>query len=180
MWEDQRTRIDQRSHLVPLPAQVPSRVIIEGVHPEIDGGRFPIKRTVGEEVVVTADVHADGHDTLAAVLRYRPAGATDWEEVALTEMGNDRWLGRFTVTTLGRWEYTLEAWIDHFASWRKGLSKKVAAGQDVTSELFEGSALLRETALRAPGADAAWLQEQAEFLERDGDPFARAQRALDP
>src|SRR5262245_6516623 len=115
----------------PLPDCVPSRVIIEGVEPEIDGGRFPIKRTAGEEVAVTADVHADGHDVLAAALRYRPAGG-EWSEVAMVPLSNDRWSGRFTVTEIGTYEYTIRAWVDRFATWRRDLAKKADAGQDVT------------------------------------------------
>ena len=99
-----------------LPDRIPSRVIIEGVEPEIDGGRFPIKRAVGEEVVVAADIYADGHDALAAVLRYRHAAETEWKEVSMEAHGNDRWTARFTVTAIGRYEYTAQAWIDRFPS----------------------------------------------------------------
>jgi starch synthase (maltosyl-transferring) len=162
------------------PAErVPSRVIIEGVEPEIDRGRFPIKRTVGEEVVVGADIFADGHEVLAGVLRYRKAGADEWAEVDLTPQVNDRWTGRFTVTALGRWEYTLQAWIDRFASWRRDLAKKAEAGQDVTSELLEGAELVRQTARRAGGADGEWLAGQADLLA-GGDTAPRLQAALDP
>ena len=131
--------VPDRPKPVLLPAHVPSRLIIEGVYPEIDGGRFPIKRTVGEQVEVAADIFADGHDTLAAVVRYRRVGQSfqldkeagqagkpdlrgDWQEVPMAELGNDRWLGRFQVTDLGRYEYTLEAWIDHFGGFRPGPS----------------------------------------------------------
>src|SRR5690242_5805618 len=100
-----------------LPERTPSRVIIEGVEPEIDDGRFPIKRTVGEEVVVRADIYADGHDVLAAVLRYRHAADEAWKEAPLEPGVNDRWTGRFSVTALGVYEYTLQAWVDRFASW---------------------------------------------------------------
>src|SRR5262245_33826178 len=132
-----------------LPERLPSRVIIEGVEPEIDSGRFPIKRTVGEEVRVAADVHADGHDVLAAVLRYRHAAEADWAEVPMEPLGNDRWSARFPITTLGRHEYTIQAWIDRFASWRRDLAKKVDAGQDVASDLLEGAELVSQTARRA-------------------------------
>ena len=81
--------------------RAPSRVIIENVRPAIDGGRFPIKRTVGEEVVVTADIFAEGHDILAAVILHRAAGAPQWSEVAMTPLGNDRWTGRFLVEPAG-------------------------------------------------------------------------------
>src|SRR5436305_1607578 len=78
----------------------PSRVVVENVRPEIDAGRFPVKRTIGEPVEVTADVFADGHDVLAAVLRHRPARAASWSETRMEPLGNDRWAASFTVTLL--------------------------------------------------------------------------------
>jgi starch synthase (maltosyl-transferring) len=118
------------------------RVAVEDVRPQVDCGRFPIKRTVGERVNVTADIHADGHDILAAALLFRRAGDTDWTELPMTVVENDRWQAAFVVDALGRYEYTVEAWIDRFASWRHELSKKVGAGQDVSSELLEGAAIV--------------------------------------
>jgi starch synthase (maltosyl-transferring) len=163
-----------------LPDRVPSRVIIEGVEPEIDGGRFPIKRTVGEEVHVWADIHADGHDVLAAVLRYRHTSATEWKETVLEERGNDRWTARFPVAALGRYEYTIQAWIDRFASWRRDLSKKMEANQDVTSELLEGAELVTQAARRARSEDGDWLRWWADSLGKGGDLSARIRAALDP
>jgi starch synthase (maltosyl-transferring) len=119
------------------------RVVVEAVHPEIDGGRFPIKRTVGERVQVAADIHADGHDSLAAVLLTRHEGQKDWTEIPMTPAGNDRYFAAFAVETLGRYQYTVEAWIDRFATWRQELSKKFGAGQEVSSELLEGSAIVQ-------------------------------------
>ncbi len=163
-----------------LPARLPSRVIIEHVEPEIDAGRFPIKRTVGEEVGVSADLLADGHDLLAAVLRYRRAGADEWTEVGMSDLGNDHWAARFRVTEVGRYEYTVLAWVDRFASWRRDLSKKAGAGQDVTSDLLEGAELVSQAARRASEPDAEWLRRQADALGRGDDPSARVQFALDP
>ncbi len=120
------------------------RVVVENVYPEVDDGRFPIKRVVGEPVIVSADVHADGHDRIAAALLYRRAGDDSWSEVAMDGVGNDRWRARFTVEAMGVYEYTIEGWIDRFGSWRGELSKKVAAGQDVASELLEGAVLVRD------------------------------------
>ncbi|MGH2706896.1 MAG: maltotransferase domain-containing protein, partial [Actinomycetota bacterium] len=91
------------------------RVVIEGVSPEIDAGRFPIKRTVGERVIVEADIFADGHDALTAVLRYRRAGDR-WQELPMAPLDNDRWRGTFAVSRLGRYHYTVKAWIDRFGS----------------------------------------------------------------
>ena len=159
-----------------LPDRVPSRVIIEGVDPEIDNGRFPIKRTVGEDVVVSADIYADGHDVLAAVLRYRPVSEPEWREVEMEAKGNDRWTARFAVTALGGYEYTVQAWIDRFGSWRRDLAKKAEAGQDVASELLEGAELVQQA---ARGEDREELGHWAESL-RGGDNAARVRSALDP
>jgi starch synthase (maltosyl-transferring) len=163
-----------------LPARAPSRVVVEGVTPEIDDGRFPIKRTPGEDVVVGADVFTDGHDVVAAVVRYRHAASPEWSEVGLTAEVNDRFTGRFPVTEVGRYEYTVQAWVDRFASWRRDLAKKAEAGQDVTSELLEGAALVTEAAQRAGGSDAEWLRGEAEIIGRGRDPAARVEAALDP
>jgi starch synthase (maltosyl-transferring) len=165
----------------------PSRVIIENVRPAIDCGEFPIKRTIGEEVVVTADIFAEGHDILTAVIQHRhrdrdrdaPPGA--WREVAMSPLGNDAWTGRFAVETMGWHEYTVAAWVDRFASWHHELTKKSQAGQDVASELLEGAELVRAAARRAEGADAERLAKRAELIGRGGgDQAPRIYAALDP
>ncbi len=172
------TDLDRRP-APPLPEALPARVVIEGVAPEIDAGRFPAKRTVGEDVTVAADVFCDGHEMLAVVLRYRRAGADEWTEVPMTEQVNDRWSATFPVPELGFYEYTVQAWIDPFASWRRGFARKLEAGQDVASDLLEGIALVRRTAERAPRDDADWLRRHAE-LAGQGEPGGRAQAMLEP
>jgi starch synthase (maltosyl-transferring) len=108
----------------------------------LDCGRYPVKRTVGDEVDVWADVFSDGHDVLRAVVRYRPPGARRWGEAAMEPIGNDRWHGTFPVEALGRWQYTITAWIDRWASWRWEIDRKLEGGQkDLSSELLEGAAL---------------------------------------
>jgi starch synthase (maltosyl-transferring) len=119
------------------------RVVVEAVEPQVDCGRFAIKRTVGEEVAVTADVYADGHDAVAAVVLFRKAGDPRWCEAPMRPLDNDRWQGSFRVDSLGRYEYSVEAWIDRFASWQHDLSKKAGAGQNVSLELLEGAALVQ-------------------------------------
>jgi starch synthase (maltosyl-transferring) len=153
------------------------RVIVERLYPEIDAGRFPIKRTVGETVHVAADIHADGHDLLAAVLLMRPEGRKDWTEIPMTAVGNDRYVAAFTVERLGRYQYTVEGWVDRFATWRQELSKKFGAGQEVTSELLEGAALVRESAGRGSKAGKAGgkLTQWAETL---GDPATPPERRV--
>jgi starch synthase (maltosyl-transferring) len=137
------------------------RVIVERVWPEIDGGRFPIKRSVGEQVTVGADIFADGHDLLAGVVKYRPCrscrgGSSDppleWREIPLTSRDNDRWEATFIVTELGEYEYTIEAWIDRFGTWLKGLVAKADAGQDVANELLEGAQIIQQAAGRLKAA----------------------------
>src|SRR5690606_36337885 len=86
------------------------RVVIESVRPEVDCGRFPAKRVVGDLVVVEADVFTDGHDRIACRLKYRGPGEAEWRETPMEPLANDRWRGRFQVDTLGRYEYTVAAW----------------------------------------------------------------------
>ncbi len=154
------------------------RVVIAGVSPEVDAGRFPAKRVVGDVVEVRADLLCDGHDLIRAALLFRHDSADRWQETAMEPLVNDRWRGRFAVTTLGRYQYTVRAWVDHFGSWRSALQKKAAAGRDVSVELLEGAALLRAAATRAGGADADALEKWATRLADDtGTPVAVA---LDP
>ena len=141
----------------PLDPRLLRRVAIEAVLPQIDCGRFAIKRTVGDEVQVSADIHADGQDAVAALLMFRRQGDSEWSEAPMRLLDNDRWLGVFTVGALGRYEYTVEAWIDRFSSWRQDLSKKVGAGQDVSLELIEGAEIVMATLERHP--DSAEREE---------------------
>ena len=142
-------------------AHSPKRVAIENVHPAIDGGRFPAKRTVGEEVRVTADIHTDGHDMIRAVLRYRPEGESAWRETPMRPLVNDRWAGSFRVERIGRCRFTLAAWIDRFGSWRRDLGRKAEAGQKVAVDLEAGARMVEEAASRASGKDRKALLERA-------------------
>src|SRR5215212_650065 len=108
------------------------RAVIEGVKPEIDAGRFPIKRTTGEKVIVEADVFTDGHEAVSAALLYRKEESVDWNEVAMTPLVNDRWQAEFATVELGRYRYTIQAWLDPFKLWARNLAKRVEAGQDVS------------------------------------------------
>ena len=149
-----------------------ARVVIEGVSPEIDGGKYPIKRVVGDSIVVEADIFADGHDRLSAVVCYREGGAQEWSEAPMTPLVNDRWRGKFQVNRLGIGHYTIEGWIDRFESWRQDTQKKVQANQDVAVELLAGAQLLEQAAARAGEADRAQLAQWAQVI---GGPGRRSE-----
>lgn len=140
------------------------RVQIEGVSPEINCGQFPIKRTVGEKVRVEVDMFADGHDAIAGVVQYRPEASSEWLEVPLAPLVNDRWYGTFSVSEIGRYVYTVTAWVDHFLTWRKGMVKKLEAKQDVSVDLLIGAKLVEEASHRAGGNDRSQLTTWAETL----------------
>ncbi len=151
------------------------RVVIEGVVPEIDCGRFPIKRRVGEKVVVEADAFTDGHDAISCVLLYRD-GVSGWAEAPMAPLVNDRWRGEFVVSELGQCLYTVQAWVDRFKTWRRDFAKRVEVDQDVSVDLLIGAGLVDDAIQRAPAADAAMLRIYTDAL-RSGENTAR-ERAL--
>jgi len=130
---------------MPLPKTTapPRRIEIENVWPVLDCGRFPVKRTLGRPVEVWADVYRDGHEILRADVKFRRAGTRRWARVPMEHAESDRWTAVFVPDALGRWQFTIEAWVDRAATWRHELERKVEAGQDdLASELAEGAALL--------------------------------------
>lgn len=156
------------------------RVAIERVYPEIDGGRFPIKRVTGEAVEVEADIFADGHDSVSARLLYRRQGAGSWREEPMTVLLNDRWKGSFSVEEVGRYEYTLESWVDHFRTWQKDIRKKIDAGQDISVDLLIGRDIVSEAAGRAEGEDRKRLEEAAHSLAEKTGAGAALTAAFSP
>src|ERR1700722_15011417 len=98
-----------------------SRAVIEQVTPEIDAGRFPIKRSIGEGVMVEAVIFGDSHDAISAVLKYRAEKEANWNEKPMTPLVNDLWQGEFIITQPEAYRYTIEAWVNHFVSWQKDL-----------------------------------------------------------
>jgi starch synthase (maltosyl-transferring) len=160
-----------------IPDQGRSRVVIENVKPEIDCGRFPAKRTVGESMSVEADIFADGQDALSALLLYCKEGVSRWTEIPMQLLVNDRWRGAFEVQEIGDYYYTVHAWVDRFKTWRQGLVKKVEAGQDVALELLAGAELIELAAARAAGEDRKSLNHFSAILR--GDPSAAIQSGLD-
>jgi starch synthase (maltosyl-transferring) len=143
------------------------RIAIEGVYPELDGGRFAIKREVGDVLEVWADVFTDGHEKINACLRYRVQGDDKWREEPLAFFDNDRWVGNIPLTQNGRYFYTIVAWRDLFETWRSDFIKKQDAGQKLSLELIEGRELVERSAKQANGPDREVMETTLERLSRD-------------
>ena len=154
-----------------------ARVIIEGVQPEIDCGRFPIKRVIGEEVVVEADVFIDGHEALSCALLHRRQGAARWQHALMEPLVNDRWRAAFTVSELGRYQYTVVGWHDPFKGWVRDLRKRLDAQQDVSVDLLIGAQLVEDAVARVPRNGASKLRAVAGQLR--GDVARAIELALD-
>ncbi|MFW5745536.1 MAG: alpha-1,4-glucan--maltose-1-phosphate maltosyltransferase [Spirochaetota bacterium] len=156
------------------------RVIIEHIRPSVDDGLFPAKRVVGDRVPIRADVYSDGHDLIRAVARYRRAGDADFADVELQPLGNDAWLGHITVEEIGLYEFTVEAWVDHFDTWIDGLRRKVEVDSHTDVDLMIGAGLLKAAAARAGGDARETIMTAADLFESDAAPLQeRAGRALD-
>ncbi len=147
---------------MPLPktSGPPPRIQVQDVSPQLDCGRYAVKRTVGDDVAVRARIFRDGHETLGAAVRFKAPGAAKWDEAPLHPVGNDWWEGRFGVDRPGHWSFKVEAWVDRVASFQEELRRKVASGQqELAGELSEGAVLLRretvtvEDVLAAPAGD---------------------------
>jgi starch synthase (maltosyl-transferring) len=154
------------------------RAVVEDVLPQVDGGRFAIKRCLGESVSVEADVFCDGHDRVRAVLRYRHEPDVKWREVRMQALGNDRFQAEFPVERLGTYVYTVVAWSDPFLSWRHDLERRRDIA-DIVVALQVGSKLLEEYATRAEGTDRALLKEAAQRLCTDEPLEERRTQALE-
>jgi len=161
------------------PADGQRRVVIEKISPEIDCGRFPIKRVVGEAVVVEADVFADGHDQVGCQVLYSYGDDKEWQSSPMTRLGNDRWRGVFPVVKTGRYKYTIEGWIDRFQTWRDGLAKRIAVGQDVRVDLLIGAKLIEAAAGRASGEDARLLRQWARGISEEENMQSATSLALE-
>ncbi|MDQ4036059.1 MAG: alpha-1,4-glucan--maltose-1-phosphate maltosyltransferase [Chloroflexota bacterium] len=164
----------------PDAAAVGSRrtIIIERIWPELDGGRYPVKRVVGDQLLVTADIFGDGHGLLDAAILLRADDEEAWREAPMRPIDNDRWSGHLELTRNRRHVYAVEAWRDTFASWRDGLRKKLDANVAVPDELEEGRLLL-EAALRRveeaeAGDDALLIRAALAALRRARSETTRA------
>ncbi len=146
------------------PTEGRHRVVVEGVAPEIDCGRFPVKRVVGDDLIVEADAFADGHDRVDCVLLHRTSAQKKWRETPMEPLGNDRWRGSFPLEETGRYHYSVLAWVDRYGTWRSDLEKRIAAEQDVRVDLRIGAGILADAAERAEGERAGRLEEGVALL----------------
>jgi starch synthase (maltosyl-transferring) len=161
------------------PAEGRKRVVIEEIQPQVDCGRYPARRVLGDRVAVTAAIFSDGHDHVEARLLYKQAGERFWKSAPMAAVSNDLWSGSFTVDQLGGWIFTVQAWVDHFDTWCADLKKRLAAQPDPASTdpakrdlppqeipvaLTIGALLLEQAAGRAKGTDAKELKAAAQAL----------------
>ncbi len=156
------------------------RVVIEAVTPCVDDGRFPAKRTVGDQVQVEADIFTDGHDSIAASVLAHREGSDEWVEIRMRQLVNDRWTAAFRVSELGVYGFKVQGWIDHFETWRAALLKRIKAESDAEVDYLIGADLIDEAAGRAMGADAVWLRERAQVLRSNKAPKELRIHATDP
>ena len=164
------------------PLVVRPPIAIECVSPMLDDGRFAVKRILGDSFEVSADVFSDGHDVLGARVRYRAPDDSAWRTAAMAfDYGADRWTGGFPLDRIGAWMYTVEAWTDHFGTWRSDLQKKLDSGQELGVELVEGAALVDAAARRTRFGEARTALKRWATLLRDPatDWQLRAREALD-
>jgi starch synthase (maltosyl-transferring) len=173
-----------------LPVQGRSRVVIENITPSVDGGRFPIKSSVGECIRVEASAFADGHDQVRVLVRHRALSSGEWQETEMSALMNDRWAGEFEVHELGLHEFAILGWVDHFATWQSDLKKRIRASEDLDIHLATGAEYVGSAAGACNG-DAARALEDFERLLRSerrgeaieaavGETLTRLMRQYDP
>lgn len=157
-----------------MPAEGRCRAVIDSVLPDVDGGRYPLKRIAGERVALEARCYADGHDRLRVVLCWQADGRGEVYEVEMTPEGNDVWRAAFQPRVPGRYRYSVIAWVDAFDSWMHDLERREEL-QDIRTALAVGAALLETAAGRAPRGDAELLNAwRARLCDAAGDPHSDA------
>ena len=137
-----------RSEAPPAKLAAAPRIVIDNVAPSVDGGRFAAKRVVGEAVVIEADVFADGHEVLGVELLWRSADRKDWRRLPMQLVNNDRWSATIQAERIGRYEFTVEGWLDRYGTLARDIALKRAAAADVSNEIVEGRRLLERASHR--------------------------------
>jgi starch synthase (maltosyl-transferring) len=154
----------------------PPRVIVESVRPEVDCGRFPVKRVLGEEVRVEADVFADGHDAVVCELLFKHKDDSAWQSTPMEFFQNDHWAASFTVERLGRYQYTVRGWTDPFLTWQRDLEKRHAAGQDLSMDFLIGAELAAPGTAEILKSPASRAEERYQAAMKASSPPPPAER----
>ena len=154
------------------------RVVIHSVSPEIEGGRYYVKRVPGERVTVACTAFGDGHDHIRCALKVKHEDAKDWDAIPMREVGQDRWAAAFTVAEQGFYKYEVEGWVDQLLHWREGFRKKAAAGQHLAVELEIGARLIERTAKQYGRKRAAKQLRDLAARIRDAQRYPDAVREV--
>ena len=157
-----------------------TRIIIENVMPQLDGGAFPIKRIVGQTVSVTAAVFADGHDVVEACVKYKHENEKKWKEVRMTPSVNDEWFAEFKVEKQGNYNYFVEAWVDYALNWQHGTDRKIQDNQYVKSELLEGAEYVRAVREWTTSSESDYLNHLDYIFTNEGEYDKAVQEVNSP
>jgi len=168
------------------------RVVISNISPRVEDGYYPAKSAEGEYVTISADVFSDGHDEIDASVLVQYPGSEGWTEYYMDPTFNDHWTFRLKTSSTGIYRFKIQGWVDHYATWRKGLKKKYEAGQDLQVELLIGADLLTQ-ALNKAGKDhkkvlTSWIKvlkktrsvEEAVALALQSDVYELVRQYKDP
>ncbi len=155
------------------------RVVIENIYPEIDGGRFPIKKVIKDRVKIKADLLTDGHNLISGRVLYKNNSDIDWNSGPLTSDGDDTFIGDFKVTELGVWEYTIIAWINEFATWQRDMEKRLSADSDIKIDLKIGVELLEGALKKAPEKIKKKLEKTIALILNTKSKIRSLKAALD-
>jgi starch synthase (maltosyl-transferring) len=164
-------------------ASIAPRVFVEHVSPGLTAGPYAVKRVLGEDLRVEADLICDGHDVVTGRVLYRAPGAEAWSEARLQPLINDRFTASFTLDRLGIWQFTVEGCVDDFATWRRSFDRRRqgSSAEDLIAHLRQGASVLRATATRAPEPDRARFQAVATVLaDAERRPHEAAEAGSDP
>ena len=157
-----------------------TRIIIENVLPQLDGGTFFIKRIVGQTVNVTANVFGDGHDVIACSVKFKHEAAKKWEEVRLISTGNDEWTASFIVAKQGYYTYFVEGWVDYALNWQHGTERKIQDNQYVKSELLEGAEYCQAILKAVDSTEKTYLTKAIKAFQDEKLYDTATQIALSP
>src|SRR6266540_3720975 len=139
-----RRKIKSKTKLTYEPLQIKNYIAIENVYPELDSGRFPVKRTVGEALEVWADIFNSEHGKIGATIKYRKEGTERWDYTPMQYFDNDRWTGKFLLSQIGRYEYSIEAWTDTYNTLIGNMRKWFEKGEDISMDIETAITILKK------------------------------------